>query len=80
MTLPRDIHTGKMPRVYDCVLSHGGVLIPMQPDMAGNVLAYYPDGSTLAGTPAPGVDFAASGKIPRVAGGSPVATFDDACT
>ena len=77
MTLPRDILTGKMPRVYDSILSLGGVLIPMQQDMAGNVLAYYPDGSTLAGTPAPGVAFDPDGKIPRVVGGSPVATFDD---
>jgi hypothetical protein len=76
MTLPRDILTGKMPRVYDSILSRGGVLIPMQQDMAGNVLAHYPDGSTLAGTPTPGVDFTHNGHIPRVAGGSPKAEFD----
>jgi hypothetical protein len=76
MTLPRDILTGKMPRVYDSILSRGGVLIPMQKDMAGNVLAHYPDGSTLAGTPTPGVDFTHNGHIPRVAGGSPKAAFD----
>jgi len=76
MTLPRDIFTGKMPAVYNSILSREGVLIPMQQDMAGNVLAHNPDGSTLAGTPTPGVDFTPSGQIPRVAGGSPVATFD----
>ena len=76
MILPRDIFTGKIPRVYDLILSRGGVLLPMQQDMAGNVLAHYPDGSTLGGTPTPGVDFTPSGQIPRIAGGSPVATFD----
>ena len=78
MTLPRDIFTGKMPRVYDTILSLGGVLIPMQKDMDGNVLAYYPDGSTLALAPTLGVDFTHDGKIPHVAGGSPRATFSNA--
>ena len=76
MTLPRDILTGKLPAVYNTILSRGGVLIPMQQDMAGNVLAHYPDGSTLAGTPTPGMDFTHDGTIPRVAGGSPKAAFD----
>jgi hypothetical protein len=77
MTLPRDIFTGKMPRAYDSILSREGVLIPMQQAMAGNVLAHYADGSTLAGTPTSGVGFAHDGQIPRVAGGSPKAAFDD---
>jgi hypothetical protein len=77
MTLPRDIFTGKMPAVYNTILSLGGVLIPMQPDLAGNVLAYCPDGSTFVGTPAASIDFDRDGQIPRVAGGSPVTTFDN---
>ena len=76
MTLPRDIHTGKMPRVYDTILSLGGVLIPMQQDLDGNVLAHYPDGTTRSLTAEGSVDFTHDGQIPRVAGGSPVATFD----
>ena len=55
MTLPRDIFTGKMPTAYNTILSLGGVLIPMQPDLDGSVLAHYADGSTRAGTPSSGV-------------------------
>jgi hypothetical protein len=76
MTLPRDILTGKLPAVYNTILSLGGVLIPMHTDLAGNVLAYCPDGSTLTATPGVGVDFDHNGQIPRVAGGSPTATFN----
>jgi hypothetical protein len=78
MTLPRDILTGKMPAVYDTILSLGGVLIPMQSDMDGNILAYFPDGSTLTGTPGASIDFTHAGQIPRVAGGSPSADFPGA--